>query len=124
MQREALPEEGGVNEPVRAAGQLQLSLPSCALCSPMPVLIVGKLVTARACLCYNRATCPLALLQAVAEHPDNVLCHVAQCVSKGRLALFTDNKTKVRLAKEAQEAARTAIVVDPQSDIAHHLMGR
>lgn len=31
---------------------------------------------------------------------------------------------QVRLAKEAQEAARVAITVDPQSDIAHHLMGR
>ena len=49
---------------------------------------------------------------------------MAICVSKGRLALFTDNRTKVRLAKEAQEAAHTALTCDPGSDIAHHLNGR
>eukprot|EP00775_Hariotina_reticulata_P008960 gene8960-9136_t len=31
---------------------------------------------------------------------------------------------KVRLAKEAQEAARTALQLEPQNDLAHHLMGR
>jgi hypothetical protein len=30
----------------------------------------------------------------------------------------------VRLAKEAQEAARTAVQLDPSNDLAHHLMGR
>ncbi len=60
----------------------------------------------------------------MAQAPENVLGHVATCVSKGRLALFVDNRSKVRLAKEAQEAARVAIQVDPTSDVAHHLMGR
>ena len=98
------------------------------------------------------------------------------CISKGRMALYTDNKTKVgpsrccavpwcaahrmarghdtgslrvldrraklswaastrlrppssapvqvRLAKEAQLCAYAAIEADPQSDVAHHLMGR
>lgn len=49
---------------------------------------------------------------------------MASCVSRGRLALFSDNKTKVRLAKEAQEAARTALALEPGNDLAHHLMGR
>jgi DICT domain-containing protein len=49
---------------------------------------------------------------------------MASCVSRGRLALISDNKTKVRLAKEAQEAARTALANDPGNDLAHHLMGR
>ena len=49
---------------------------------------------------------------------------MALCVSKGRLALFTDNKTKVRLAKEAQQCAYAAIACDPNNDVAHHLMGR
>ena len=31
---------------------------------------------------------------------------------------------QVRLAKEAQEAARTALQLEPQNDLAHHLMGR
>lgn len=62
--------------------------------------------------------------RAVEVAPLSVHGHVASCVSKGRLALFTDNRTKVRLAKEAQDAARLAITLDPDSDLAHHLMGR
>lgn len=49
---------------------------------------------------------------------------MSSCISKGRLALFTDNRTKVKLAKEAQDAARTALLLGPDSDLAHHLMGR
>jgi len=49
---------------------------------------------------------------------------MALCVSAGRLALFSDNKTKVRLAKEAREAAVTALEMEPGNDLAHHLMGR
>ncbi|KAL4442989.1 hypothetical protein ABPG77_008480 [Micractinium sp. CCAP 211/92] len=56
--------------------------------------------------------------------PHLVYGHVAMCISKGRLALFTDNKTKVRLAKEAQQCAYAAIKCDPSDDVAHHLMGR
>lgn len=56
--------------------------------------------------------------------PHESFGHVALCVSKGRLALFTDNKTKVRLAKEAQQCAYKAMDCDPNSDVAHHLMGR
>jgi hypothetical protein len=49
---------------------------------------------------------------------------MALCVSRGRLALVSDNKTKVRLAKEAREAAVTALQMEPGNDLAHHLMGR
>ena len=66
----------------------------------------------------------LACLQCISAFPEEVVGHVALCVSKGRLALFTDNKTKVRLAKEAQQCAYTAIACDPNNDVAHHLMGR
>lgn len=62
--------------------------------------------------------------KCIEAHPQLVYGHVAMCISKGRLALFTDNKTKVRLAKEAQQCAYTAIECDPGSDVAHHLMGR
>mgnify|MGYP001981294302 CR=1 FL=1 len=46
------------------------------------------------------------------------------CVAKGRLALFTDNKTKVKLAKEAHEAAHKAVEFGPENDIAWHVTGR
>jgi hypothetical protein len=50
--------------------------------------------------------------------------HMAMCVSRGRLALFSENKLKVRLAKEAREAAVAAVELEPANDLAHHLMGR
>lgn len=62
--------------------------------------------------------------RAIAADPRNSMAHVAACVSKGRLALCSDTKAKVRLAKEAQSDAYTALATDPNSDLAHHLMGR
>lgn len=62
--------------------------------------------------------------RAAELHPNSPGGHMAVCVAKGRLGLFMDNKTKVKLAKEAQEAAQLAIEVGPDNDVAHHLMGR
>lgn len=62
--------------------------------------------------------------KAIAAHPMHCGGHMAACISKGRLALFCDNRTKVRLAKEAQDAAATALHLGPDDDLAHHLMGR
>lgn len=61
---------------------------------------------------------------AIEMKPDDARGYVALCVCKGRLALFSDNKTKVHLAKEAQEAAHVALDLDPYNDWSHHLMGR
>lgn len=55
---------------------------------------------------------------------NEVLAHVAVCVSKGRLACFSDNRTKIQLAKEAEDSAKVALQIDPKNDLAHHLMGR
>lgn len=52
------------------------------------------------------------------------LPHIAACTSMGRLALLSDNKTKVRLAHDAREEAVTALALEPSNDLAHHLMGR
>lgn len=62
--------------------------------------------------------------RAAELHPKSPGGHMAVCVAKGRLGLFMDNKTKVTLAKEAQEAAQLAIELGPDNDVAHHLMGR
>eukprot|EP00877_Chromochloris_zofingiensis_P003805 jgi/Chrzof1/13425/Cz07g32160.t1 len=62
--------------------------------------------------------------RAITLGPQSAVGHMAACICRGRLALFSDNKTKVRLAKEAQEAARTALQLEPGNDLAHHLMGR
>lgn len=62
--------------------------------------------------------------KALEQDPSCILGHVAVCVSKGRLALFSDNQTKVRLAKEAQDQVKVALRIDPTHDLALHLMGR
>ena len=38
----------------------------------------------------------LLQLQAIVLAPNKALPHVAACISMGRLAVFSDNKTKVR----------------------------
>jgi tetratricopeptide (TPR) repeat protein len=45
-------------------------------------------------------------------------------VSRGRLALLSDNRTKVNLAKEAYESSVRALALDAKNDVAQHLMGR
>lgn len=64
------------------------------------------------------------MLQAILADPTHGLPHVACCISMGRMALFSDNKGKVALAKTAREQAVVALQKEPQSDLAHHLMGR
>lgn len=61
---------------------------------------------------------------AIKTDPERPLGHIARCVSRGRLALVSDNKTKVQLAKDAADDAATALQLDPRNDLAHHLMGR
>jgi tetratricopeptide (TPR) repeat protein len=62
--------------------------------------------------------------RATAAHPTRFEGYLGLCISKGRLALFCDNRNKVHLAKEAQDYARKALELGPESDLAHHLMGR
>lgn len=62
--------------------------------------------------------------RAIALHPQSPGGYLGLCVAKGRLALFTDNKTKVKLAKEAHEAAHKAVELGPDNDIAWHVTGR
>lgn len=63
-------------------------------------------------------------LQAIVLDGSAALPHIAACTSMGRLALLSDNKTKVRLAHDAREEAVTALALEPSNDLAHHLMGR
>ena len=62
--------------------------------------------------------------KAVTLDPNNAIGHVALCVSRGRLALVSENRVKVQLAKEAADDAAMALRLDPRNDLAHHLMGR
>mmetsp|Transcript_32574 Transcript_32574/g.71909 ORF Transcript_32574/g.71909 Transcript_32574/m.71909 type:complete len:443 (+) Transcript_32574:245-1573(+) len=65
-----------------------------------------------------------AASQAVDLDPHLALGHIARCVSRGRLALVSDNKTKVQLAKDASDDAKVALALEPNNDLAHHLAGR
>lgn len=57
--------------------------------------------------------------------PESGLPHVACCVSMGRMALWThDSRGKARLAAAAREQASLATAKSPESDLAHHLLGR
>lgn len=57
-------------------------------------------------------------------NPADANGYIALAVSKGRLAYFSDNRSKIELAKEAEECVRNALIRNPKSDIAHHLIGR
>ena len=63
-------------------------------------------------------------MQAIEADPSCALAHVASCVSQGRLTFFVDNRRKVELAREARQAAYTALACDQHSDLAHHVLGR
>ncbi|PNW88317.1 hypothetical protein CHLRE_01g024050v5 [Chlamydomonas reinhardtii] len=63
-------------------------------------------------------------LKAVEADPSSGFGWVACCVSRGRLALFVDNRTKVALARQAQDDVRKALHLEPHNDVAHHLLGR
>ncbi|GIL73960.1 hypothetical protein Vretimale_5093 [Volvox reticuliferus] len=71
----------------------------------------------------NRRAIEVAL-EAVTVNPKSSYGHVAACVSRGRLALHMDNRTKVQLARQAQDDVRTALELEPNNDVAHHLLGR
>ena len=61
---------------------------------------------------------------AAAAAPESGLPHAACCVAAGRLALVSDNRTKARLAVQARADAVASVAKSPDSDLAHHLMGR
>jgi len=63
--------------------------------------------------------------EAALAAPESGLPHAACCVSMGRMALWTpDSRGKARLAAAAREQASLATAKSPESDLAHHLLGR
>jgi tetratricopeptide (TPR) repeat protein len=71
---------------------------------------------------YTRAT--RYARKAVSLCPDNADAHLALAIAVGRLALFKGGKTKVRMSKEVKEQALETLNLDPEKDIAHHVLGR
>lgn len=61
---------------------------------------------------------------AVRLCPDNADAHLVLAVSVGRVALMVGGKKKVELSKEVKAEAEKALELDPNKDIAHHVLAR
>jgi tetratricopeptide (TPR) repeat protein len=71
-------------------------------------------------LCQQAASLARA---AVALEPTGAKGHAFLAVALGKLALFEGGKDKVRLSHEIQAEADTALELDPNEDLAHHVLG-
>jgi len=62
--------------------------------------------------------------QAVALEPDNSKAHLALAIAYGRLTDFEDNRTKVADSRFVKSEAERTLELDPNDDIAYHVLGR
>lgn len=62
--------------------------------------------------------------KAVAECPESDMAHLELAVAVGRVALMEGGKKKVRLSREIKAEALKALELNPQNDIAHHVLAR
>jgi tetratricopeptide (TPR) repeat protein len=60
---------------------------------------------------------------AVVLEPTGAKGHAFLAVALGKLALFEGGKNKVRLSHEIEAEADTALALDPDEDLAHHVLG-
>jgi tetratricopeptide (TPR) repeat protein len=62
--------------------------------------------------------------KAIAVCPDNSNAHLELAVAVGRVALMSGPKKKVNLSKEVKAEAENALELNPENDIAHHVLAR
>jgi len=62
--------------------------------------------------------------RAVELCPDNADAHLGLAIAVGRVALLEGGKKKVRLSREVKAEAEKALELDPNMDIAHHVLAR
>ncbi len=62
--------------------------------------------------------------RAIAVNPDGWEGHFYKSVALGRLALFRGGKEKINLSKEVKAEADKAIELNPDADLAWHVIGR
>jgi tetratricopeptide (TPR) repeat protein len=55
------------------------------------------------------------------KDPVNVL---SLAICYGKLALYSDNRTKIEYSRKVKEYAERALALDPNYDYAHHVLGR
>lgn len=63
-------------------------------------------------------------LQAVKLAPDNAVNVLSVAICYGKLALWSDVRTRIRYSKLVREYAERAIALNPNYDYAHHVLGR
>jgi len=64
-----------------------------------------------------------AAQRAVAADPGNALAQLALGICYGRVAPFTDNKTKIAYSKRVKEHTEKSLKLDPRNDYAYHVLG-
>lgn len=63
-------------------------------------------------------------LRAVALEPDNPVNVLSLAICHGRLATYSDTRTKVKYSRLIKEEAERAVALDPDYAWAHHVLGR
>jgi tetratricopeptide (TPR) repeat protein len=62
--------------------------------------------------------------RAIALDPSNAVNVLSRAICHGKLAVLSDTRTKVRLARRIREDAERAVALDPNYAWAHHILGR
>jgi tetratricopeptide (TPR) repeat protein len=62
--------------------------------------------------------------RAVQLDPRNAIAVLSLAVSHGKLATYSDTRTKVRYSRLVREEAERALALDPNYAWAHHVLGR
>lgn len=63
-------------------------------------------------------------LRAVALDPSDAVNVLSLAVCHGKLAVYSDTRTKVRYSRLVKEEAERALALDPKYAWAHHILGR
>lgn len=63
-------------------------------------------------------------MRAVALNPRDPVNVLSLAVCHGKLAVYSDTKTKIRYSRLVKEEAERALVLDPDYAWAHHVLGR
>lgn len=62
--------------------------------------------------------------RAVALQPDDPVNLLSVAISRGKLALYSDTRTKVKYSRDVKDFTERALALDPDYAWAHHVLGR
>jgi tetratricopeptide (TPR) repeat protein len=62
--------------------------------------------------------------RAVALAPDNAVNVLSLAICHGKMAVFSDARTKIEYSRLVRQDAERALALDPNYDWAHHVLGR